>query len=143
MAHYVLAVTSWLMLVVHLYIVNFMPGGSVMLCLMYVAGPVTSIWNHTTTSAQARLADRVVMAVGLVCDWAHAATVYEGAYVIAMSSCAVGLYVLAKAASGFKSRAPGEGIMVIPTALHVMAHGLVTVTHAWLWIALWFDYRSI
>jgi hypothetical protein len=60
--------TSCIMLAGHLILVLCFSHSPLPLLIMYVLGPLTSVWNHGTTSEIAKWSDRCVMTIGLGVD---------------------------------------------------------------------------
>jgi hypothetical protein len=76
--------------------------------VVYLIGPLTSVWNHGSTSAAAQWTDRAAMSVGCAIDCCcFRMPLHPGA--------AVGLYLVAK---HFAS-----------TPLHALAHACVSLVH--------------
>ncbi len=87
--------------------------------MVYIVGPVTSMWNHGTTCALARWTDRVVMTVGLGVDvwlWWLLPHKTEAFAVGALTTLAVMSYLSAKWWSH-------------TTLAHALTHALVTSAH--------------
>lgn len=68
MANPTLFATSCIMLAGHLILVCLMSNSPLPLLVIYVVGPLTSVWNHGTTSDIAKWSDRCVMTLGLGID---------------------------------------------------------------------------
>lgn len=145
MAHPALLLSSWAMLLAHFAGIKHFGGPLVLQCI-YLLGPCAGIWNHGSTSRVARVADRVCMALGLVCDlvwlWSCEEINDDKRYLCCVNLlCAVTCYFLAKQASGWQSAVKRntpenheeglgwDDIHAEATVWHLFAHLYVTVAH--------------
>jgi hypothetical protein len=121
--------TSCAMLVAHCMLVGFrwqrlllLVPKTAAVVLLYIAGSVTSMWNHGTQCALARWTDRVVMTVGLGVDvWLWCCLLLphktEEAFAVgALTALAVVSYLCAKWWNH-------------TTLAHALAHALITSAH--------------
>ncbi len=142
MANAALFATSCLLLIAHAALLLVVVGASLcspvpcVLQVAYIAGPLTSMLNHGTTSAAARWLDRSAMLAGACLDVYYTARLsHEGdrACVACLLALAVLAYVSAKCAAPPPARTPGFGEGV---RLHALAHAQVLAAHACLLLAL-------
>jgi len=115
MTNTVLHATSWLMFAAHVLALALLAAPSNLLRLVYLLGPVTSIWNHAATGRGPKWLDRAAMAAGLALD-----VRYFGLWNPPLLA-AVAAYTGAKTVQRHS-----DGVSV---ALHCVAHAAVTVAH--------------
>ena len=75
MTNHILCVTSCVMLLSHTQSLH--ASTPTPLVISYVLGPLTSIWNHGTTSTWAKWTDRITMTAGFLLDlhYCHSSTI--------------------------------------------------------------------
>lgn len=132
MVNPVLHCTSWCMVVVHGFAIREFQGPLV-LQWCYLCGPLTSVWNHGTTTKLAMFADRIMMHVGCMIDFYFMSTLALSQSMLLLFSnlAAITAYVGAKWIAAGMSEEGKADISPNPfaTTCHITSHAMVSFSH--------------
>lgn len=137
MAHPILHISSWMMMIPHLLTVYWYSGPFI-LQWSYLCGPSTSVWNHGTTNIFALWSDRLMMTLGCMIDLCFMVMLpwREGIVVFVFTAAAVASYFCAKFTSGSERPLSTKGksltmkeIKLTPSLFHGLAHMFVSLSH--------------
>jgi hypothetical protein len=98
----------------------------------YVAGPLTSVWNHCTTSLWARWIDRGVMMLGFAVDVYFICILFASSPVMHVVVWTGALLSLVGAVCSYTVAKQTED-----RALHVLAHAWIALAHGSLLLSLY------
>jgi hypothetical protein len=113
MANIDLFLTSYLMLVIHSFaIFIFQP--PFIIFIIYIIGPIVSVWNHGTTSIIAKFIDRSVMVFGYLIDMAYIYKI-KNIYVLFLIHLSIICYFISK--------------LTNIISFHLLAHIIIIITH--------------
>ena len=113
MANINLFLTSYLMLIAHTFAI-FIYQPPFIIFIIYIIGPLVSVWNHGTSSIIAKLIDRFTMVIGYLIDLIY---IYKlnNVYVLILIHLSVICYFISK--------------ITKLTTFHLIAHIIIILTH--------------
>ena len=113
MANINLFLTSYLMLIAHTFAI-FIYQPPFIIFIIYIIGPLVSVWNHGTSSIIAKFIDRFTMVIGYLIDLIY---IYKlnNIYVLILIHLSVICYFISK--------------ITKLTTFHLIAHIIIILTH--------------